>query len=119
MTSEELVKFFETEMTDMLELMKKKNADYAGGADDIFANFTAVEAFGCLTAEQGFFTRMTDKFSRISSFIKNGKLQVQDETVKDTLRDLSNYSLLFMAYLESKRIKDNSKQVRMCKCNNS
>lgn len=114
MSNQELLEFFEKETTGMVELMKRKNADYAGGAKDPFANFKRVSAFDCVTTEQGFFTRMTDKLSRISSFIKNGKLQVQDESVKDTLRDLSVYCLLFMAYLDSeKQIKENSETVEI------
>lgn len=104
-SNKDLLQFFEKETAGMVKLMKKKNADYSGGADNPFANFERVSSFGCVTTEQGFFTRMTDKLSRISSYIKNGTLQVQDESVKDTLRDLSNYCILFMAYLESQEKK--------------
>ena len=113
MSNEDLLEFFQKETTGMVELMKKKNADYAGGNDNPFANFERVSAFDCVSTEQGFFTRMTDKLSRISSFINNGKLQVQDESVKDTLLDLANYSLLFMAYLESKKMEEESNRVEI------
>jgi hypothetical protein len=83
--------------------MKKKNADYTGFKDDNpFANFEAVEAFG-LNTEIGFLTRMTDKMARIASFVRNGELKVKDESVQDTLLDLANYSMLFAAYLKSKK----------------
>ncbi|WP_287199434.1 nucleotide modification associated domain-containing protein [Pseudoalteromonas sp.] len=113
MSNKDLVEFFENETTRMVELMKKKNADYAGGDSDPFANFKRVGSFKSTTPEQGFFTRMTDKVSRIDSFIANGKLQVKDESVKDTLRDLANYSLLFMAYLESEQMRDNNERVQI------
>lgn len=87
----------------MYEITKAKNSDYTGDSDDPFKNFTLVESFGCVTAEQGFFTRMTDKMARISSFIKQGTLIVKDETVEDTLLDLSNYCLILICYLRSKK----------------
>lgn len=104
-TNKDLLEFFEKETDNMVDLMKVKNADYAGGDDNPFANFERVGGFSSTSPEQGFFTRMTDKLSRIDSFIANGKLLVKDESVKDTLRDLSVYCILFMAYLESKKLK--------------
>lgn len=87
----------------MVEVMKKKNSDYSGADADPFHNFKAVERAGVATVEQGFYTRMTDKMMRLASFIKNGKLMVEDEKVTDTLEDLANYSLLLTCYLEDKR----------------
>ena len=62
-----------------------------------------VETMGFSTTEQGFCTRLTDKFMRIAGFVKNGTLQVKDESVEDTLLDAANYCLLFICYLRSKR----------------
>lgn len=89
----------------MYEITKAKNSDYTGDNTDPFKNFKQVESFGALTAEQGFFTRMTDKMARIASFIKQGTLQVKDESVEDTLLDLANYCLLMICYLQSKKKK--------------
>jgi hypothetical protein len=110
MTRAELFDFQRKTFDSILEMTKKKNADYAGKGDDAFKNFNLVEHFGCVTAEQGFFTRLSDKMARISSFIENGELQVKDESVEDTLKDLSNYSILFLAYLEGKK-KANKKSI--------
>ena len=85
-----------------LEISKAKNADYTGGAADPFANFKAVEILG-ITTEQGFLTRMMDKMKRIASFAEKGELQVKDESVTDTLRDLANYACLLAGYIESKK----------------
>jgi hypothetical protein len=87
----------------MHEVTKRKNADYTGGGEDAFANFTRVESMGIATTEQGFLVRMNDKMSRIASFVKNGQLQVKDESVMDTLLDLANYSILMMGYLQGKK----------------
>ncbi len=105
MTSEEYfqfaTKFFETS----LELSRRKNADYTGGIVDAFANFTAVEQLH-ISTEAGFITRMSDKLMRIASFVKNGDLLVKDESVIDTLRDLSNYACLMAGYLHSKKLEE-------------
>lgn len=103
MNKQELLKFCEDLTKEMIETMKKKNADYTGTTDDPFANFTRVESLGICKTEVGFMTRMTDKLCRINSFVQKSNLEVNDESVKDTLSDLANYCLLFMAYLESKK----------------
>lgn len=87
----------------MMSITAAKNNDYAGSGDDPFKNFRLVGAFGCVTPEQGFFTRMTDKMARISTFIQQGQLQVKDESVLDSLHDLANYCALFSGYLKSKQ----------------
>jgi hypothetical protein len=86
----------------MTAITTAKNADYTG-SDDPFANFTRVEALGFASTEQGFLTRMTDKLSRIGTFVKKGVLQVKDESVEDTLLDLANYCILMAAYIRAKR----------------
>ena len=102
MTRDELFKLHEDMCVSALELMKKKNADYAGGGTDPFANFRRAEALGICSTEQAFLVRMTDKMSRLSSFAAKGKLSVEDETVHDTLVDMINYSVLLAAYLYTK-----------------
>lgn len=103
MTREEFLQFHWDTVNKMAQITAAKNADYTGASDDPFANFTNVESLGICSTEQGFATRMTDKLSRISSFIKSGTLQVKDESVTDTLLDLANYCILFAGYLESKK----------------
>lgn len=102
MTKPEYFAFMESFMAEMLEIAKKKNADYTGDASDTFGNFEAVETLG-IKVEHGFLTRMMDKMKRVASFVNNGELQVKEESVKDTLQDLANYSILFAGYLESKK----------------
>jgi hypothetical protein len=87
----------------MMDITKRKNADYTGQGDDPFANFSRVEALGITDVCRGFLVRMTDKFSRITSFVQKGVLEVKDETVEDTLFDLANYCLLLAAYIKSRK----------------
>ena len=102
MNQVQYLEFHRKQCDRMIKITEAKNRDYAG-AGNAFANFTGVEAFGFATTEQGFLTRMYDKFSRVSNFVKNGELMVKDESVEDTLLDLANYSILFMGYIQSKK----------------
>lgn len=89
----------------LIEITARKNADYTGGSteNDAFANFRQVEKLGICSTEIGFLTRMTDKMSRLNSFVKKGELQVKDESVEDTLLDLANYCILMIGYIRSKK----------------
>ena len=83
--------------------MSLKNRDYAGeGGKEPFANFTRVESLGICSTEQGFMTRVTDKISRLSSFLKSGKMHVEDESFYDTIVDVINYMVLLSAYVNDK-----------------
>lgn len=102
MTRDELTEFFIEKTTEMIETMKKKNADYSGhDGEYAFNNFRNVEDLGIATTEQGFLTRMTDKLSRLSS-LRECEAKVKEESVIDTCLDLANYSLLYAAYRQSK-----------------
>lgn len=102
MNKQQYFEFAEQFFKDCLEISRKKNADYTGGSDDPFSNFSSVEVLG-ISTEQGFLTRMMDKMKRIASFVEKGELQVKDEGVLDTLNDLANYSALFAGYIKSKK----------------
>ena len=80
----------------LLEEMKRvhniKRHDYAS-KEDIFQNFRTSE-LGGIAAWQSVAIRIGDKFSRLMSFVKQGELKVQDETIGDTLIDMANYALI-------------------------
>ena len=84
-------------------LMERKNHDYSGGGrgEDPFLNFTRVEKLGITDTKTGFMVRMTDKVSRMITFIQSGDLKVKDESFQDTILDLINYSVLLYAYHSS------------------
>lgn len=82
-----------------------KNADYTGIGDDPFANFSLVEVLGITDTVRGFLVRMSDKLSRITSFAQKGVLEVKDESIEDTLKDLANYCILLSAYIKSQKDK--------------
>ncbi len=106
MTKAEYLSFHKQFCDSMIEVTKKKNADYSGTGGDPFNNFRHIENFvhsdNLDIAAVGFLTRMSDKFSRIGSFIARGELLVKDESVEDTLLDLANYSALFAGFLRER-----------------
>lgn len=103
MTRDDLLKYHLELCTQARDLMSLKNRDYAGNEGlEPFANFTRVEAMGICKTEQGFMVRLTDKMSRLSSFIRAGKMHITDESFKDTCVDVINYMVLLAAYLKDK-----------------
>lgn len=103
MTSAEYLKFHADFCADMTRITAMKNKDYTAGSGDPFYNFTRVEAVGFCTTEQGFLTRMFDKFSRLATFVHTGVVNVKDESIYDTLVDLANYSALFAGFIAAKK----------------
>lgn len=81
-------------------LVQRKNHDYAGGDDlvDMLAQVKACAAFGADPA-QGVLVRMSDKLGRLFTARKVANLKVRDERVVDTVVDLINYSVFFLALL--------------------
>lgn len=103
MDREELLNHHAELCTEALEIMKKKNHDYAGDSGKTpFANFERTEAMGICSTEQGFLCRMCDKLSRLSTFANAGKLVVDNEGYRDALLDIINYCVLFSGYVKSK-----------------
>lgn len=86
---------------ECVEICKKKNGDYATDADP-FKNFRASEVFG-IDSNDAIIVRMSDKLMRVSNVIRNGEAKVQDESVLDTLMDLSNYALILATKWENER----------------
>lgn len=74
--------------SEALELFKKKNADYG----DSFATFGPI----------GVIVRMQDKINRLVSLSKNSVSFVSDESLRDTLIDLHNYSAMAVMLLDEK-----------------
>lgn len=83
-----------------MEITKRKNADYANNSD-AFANFRGASLVG-LTPAQGILVRMTDKLTRVGNLLTK-EAQVKDESILDSLKDLSNYSLILALYLEHEK----------------
>jgi hypothetical protein len=103
MNRQELFQHHQQLCTSALELMKKKNHDYAGNSGETpFANFERCEAMGICSTEAGFLVRLTDKLSRLSTFSSAGKLTVDNESYEDAIIDIINYCVLFSAFTKGK-----------------
>jgi len=102
MTRDDYLAFHKKLCEEARSLSAKKNADYAGGDGQPFANFERCEYLGITTTEKGFLVRLTDKISRLSTFSDSGEFQVSSENFEDTILDVINYSCLLAAYVKSK-----------------
>ena len=91
-------------LDDMKKTHDAKRHDYAS-VEDVFANFRTCEMAG-IPAWKGCCVRIGDKFSRIMGFAKKEKLEVKDESIKDTLIDMANYALIALILYEEKENKN-------------
>lgn len=82
------VQQLETIQKQGLELFKKKNKDYG----DAFAKFGSI----------GVLVRIQDKISRAINISNKQINLVDDESIKDTLIDLHNYSAMALMLLDEK-----------------
>ena len=80
---------FKKVQKECMELFEKKNRDYG----DAFANYGPV----------GVIVRMGDKIQRLSSVSKNGINLVDNESLRDTLIDLHNYSAMAIMLLDENK----------------
>jgi hypothetical protein len=97
MTREDLRLLHEHMCEDARNLMKAKNVDYATESD-IFRNF---RMFG----ELGILVRMSDKLARLRSIMENGRAQVSNESINDTLVDIINYAVIYAGYIGETNVK--------------
>lgn len=74
---------------ELQEIFVKKNADYGNSFEE------SLEKHGLIAA----IVRMEDKMSRLNTLSKQDAL-VKDESIIDTLKDLSNYALMSAVWLE-------------------
>jgi hypothetical protein len=77
---------------EALELFRKKNTDYG----DSFATYGTV----------GVIVRMGDKIQRLISVSNKGVALVDNESLRDTLIDLHNYSAMGIMLLDEQREKN-------------
>ena len=106
MNQSEYLDFHSQFCDKMKEITRLKNSDYCGDTDNPFANLELVEKIGACSTEVGVVTRISDKLSRLLSFLKTGFLVVKDEKIEDTLLDMANYIVLLAAVISKKRKKD-------------
>ena len=75
-------------LNEIRQLYNRKNADYGDSFDK------TLDEFGLVASA----TRMSDKFNRFKSLIKN-PAQVSDEKIEDTLIDLASYAIMTIKWM--------------------
>lgn len=92
---------FRDELEAIFELHNAKRSDYTGDGVDLLANYRFSSNMVGLPIEQGMFMRMSEKIYRIKSIMsKGGDVQVLDESLTDTLRDICVIALLMKLSLQ-------------------
>lgn len=76
---------------ELLQTFVDKNADYGNSFE------SSLEEYGLIAA----LIRMEDKMRRLRTLIKS-EAKVKDESISDTLRDLSNYALMASVWFDHK-----------------
>lgn len=84
------VNTFEDITIGLRTLYEAKNRDYNDSFGQSFAKWGL--PMSCI--------RLGDKLNRLESFAQGKDMQVKDESVKDTLRDLANYAIMTLIELE-------------------
>lgn len=76
-------------VTEIVELLEKKNNDYGNSATQTYEEYGDV----------AFFVRISDKINRLKSLTINNKTQeVKDESIEDTIKDIIGYCLLYLEW---------------------
>lgn len=83
----------ETILNKKKDLYYKKNADYGNSFEELMDEYGLIALI----------IRLTDKLNRIKSLQKNEQ-QVMDESIKDTLMDLSNYADMGLLWMENQEV---------------
>lgn len=84
---------------ELLELLRKKNADYGDSFHRSWEEYGPVQAL----------IRMEDKLNRLKTLLLSGAApNVKSEPVRDTMMDLAGYAVLSVAELERSEEKEGS-----------
>ena len=78
---------------ELLKTFVDKNADYGNSFE------SSLEEYGLIAA----LIRMEDKMGRLRTLIKS-EAKVKDESISDTLRDLSNYALMASVWFDNEDV---------------
>lgn len=89
----------------LVETLAKKNADYA--PTDEFSNFRMAAEFAGLLPWDAMLIQIGIKYTRIMGLSKEGATP-ENESLKDSLRDLAGYALIAQAWLEGEDARINA-----------
>ena len=78
---------------EMNALYERKNHDYGNSFSETFRKLGIISAA----------TRMLDKMNRIVSIVTKDQQKVNDESLRDTLIDIANYSVMTIMEIDKKK----------------
>ena len=96
MTHEEFKNILVKEVQELTSLIVAKNARYGNSA------LTPPALCPVLTAKEGIQVRLGDKFARMRQLVDSGE-DVAEEPLRDTVRDIIGYCLLWLIADEEER----------------
>lgn len=73
-------------LDNMRDTFEKKNHDYGDSTQKLYEQFN-----------ESYFIRIADKFNRINTLLTNNDDPKVDEKLEDTILDLANYCVLWLA----------------------
>ncbi len=122
----QLLESCEKTFKEILDLLKKKNSDYAGEADT-YKNFIDPELQAYLdkhktgldAVELGIRIRMKDKWARLNTLLFSDKPpSVVSESLDDTLSDVIGYAGIWKAWRENRQsaLQPASTLIASCEC---
>lgn len=88
-------------LKEMADLHERKAAGYAGDDPDVWRNFRGTEAFG-VPAHVGALIRLSDKYLRVQSLLRDPANERVGEAIEDTLMDLAAYALITVCLLRER-----------------
>ena len=97
MTRNEFFEKLARNFMDCLEIVKRKNADYATEENPL-SNFEAATTFAGIEPTVALLVRIGDKWTRYRNLMTGKEPAVQDESIEDTLRDVINYTNILLIY---------------------
>lgn len=101
MTREQQQKLIKECFEERMEIMRKKSEDYSNG-QDVLSNFKGAGANIGLTAEVQILSLIATKVARLGVLLNSNKVP-ENESIDDSIKDLSNYTdLLYCAVNEGK-----------------
>lgn len=89
--TEDIISFTE-KVEDVVSIHAAKNKDYDG------AFYKTMQKYGLVAL----CIRLSDKMDRLDSILKSGSIQVQDESIEDTLKDIAAYAIMGLVKLGRK-----------------
>lgn len=73
-------------LNNMKDTFEKKNHDYGDSTQKLYKQF-----------KESYFVRIADKFNRINTLLTNNDDPKVDEKLEDTILDMANYCVLWLA----------------------